>query len=235
VLAGDDGAEAPVGFPEHLAALAELVRAKHARLVIIDPLMAYLDPSVGAHRDQSVRRALLPLKELAQQTGCAVVLVRHLHKAPGRSASYRGGGSIGIIGAARSGLLATADPVDPDRRLLAPVKSNLAARVPTLAYTVSGEPPTITWLGPVAMTADTLVGAGADADSRTTQTAAAGVWLTEALAGGPREARALIEEAEAAGHSANVLRRAAETGHIAKVKHGFGRDSFWLWSLPQDP
>jgi hypothetical protein len=37
------------------------------------------------HRDQDVRRALAPLKTLAEETGVAMVVVRHLNKGGGAS------------------------------------------------------------------------------------------------------------------------------------------------------
>src|SRR3954462_8930130 len=75
--------------------------------------MAYLDRRVNASRDQDARQALAPLAVLADKVGVAVVVVRHLTKTGGENALYRGGGSIGIIGTARSGLLAATDPEDP--------------------------------------------------------------------------------------------------------------------------
>ena len=66
-----------------------------------------------------VRRAFHALRGLAERTGVAIVAVRHLNKASGANPLYRGGGSIGIIGAARCGLLLAPDPDDPERRILA--------------------------------------------------------------------------------------------------------------------
>ncbi len=81
------------------------VRRMGALLVVVDPLTAYLSERINSHRDQDCRRALWPLTKLAEETGAAVVVVRHLNKGNASNPLYRGGGSIGIIGAARSGLL----------------------------------------------------------------------------------------------------------------------------------
>ena len=56
--------------------------------------MAFLGEGVNAHRDQDVRRALAPMAKMAERTGAAVLVIRHLNKAPGGNALYRGGGSI---------------------------------------------------------------------------------------------------------------------------------------------
>ena len=63
--------------------------------------MAYLGRGVNASSDQHVRRALHQLKLLAEQTQCAILIIRHLNKAGHLPALYRGGGSIGILGACR--------------------------------------------------------------------------------------------------------------------------------------
>src|SRR5947208_3483055 len=84
--------------------------------------LALLDPAVIAASDAHARRALAPLARLAERHRCAILLVRHLAKQGGRRALYRGGGSIGIVGACRSGWLLAPDPHQPQRRVLAEVK-----------------------------------------------------------------------------------------------------------------
>ena len=65
-------------------------------LVVIDVLNVYLGADVDGHKDQDVRRALMPLAKLAERTAAAVVVLRHLNKSTGGPAIYRGAGSIGI-------------------------------------------------------------------------------------------------------------------------------------------
>jgi hypothetical protein len=89
-----------------------IVQADAAHLVI-DPLVAFLAPRHNVNSDQAVRQAFHALKGLAERTGVAIVAVRHLYKSVTGNPLYRGGGSIGIIGAARCGLLLAADPDDP--------------------------------------------------------------------------------------------------------------------------
>lgn|GEM_PF-3456641 len=114
-------------LPLDLGALERAIVESSAVLVVIDPLMAYLGVEVNSWRDQDVRRALAPLAALAERAGCAVVIIRHLNKGAGGSAIYRGGGSIGIVGAARAAFVVAKDPDDATARVLAPVKCNLAA------------------------------------------------------------------------------------------------------------
>jgi len=113
--------------------LRTLVTGTHARLVIIDVLMAYLPTGTDAHKDQDVRRVLARLAALAESTSCSILLLRHLNKGNG-DPLYRGGGSIGIVGAARAGMIVATDPDNADQRVLASVKNNLAPKPPSLLY-----------------------------------------------------------------------------------------------------
>ena len=79
---------------------------------IVDPLVAYLNPRVNTHSDAALRATLASLLYVVEALGLAVVLVLHLAKRSARNALYRGAGSIGLLGAARSGLVAR-DPDDP--------------------------------------------------------------------------------------------------------------------------
>jgi hypothetical protein len=76
-----------------------------------------------------VRAALTPLKAMAERTGCAVLLIRHLAKAKRGSLLSRGLGSVGIGGVARVGLLATQHPENPSLKILQALKNNLGPRI----------------------------------------------------------------------------------------------------------
>jgi len=123
-------------MPDGLDVLKTLVVEKAARLVVIDPMNAFFSGAVDSHRDQDVRTALAPLARVAEETGAAVVLIRHLTKAGGTNAITRGVGSIGIIGAARSAVLFAKDPDDTAgrRRVMARAKGNLAPLWPSLEF-----------------------------------------------------------------------------------------------------
>ena len=133
-----DGTLRPPTLADVLA-LEEAIHRTGARLLVIDVVMAYLPDGTDSHKDQDIRRVLSRLAALADRTGCTVLLLRHLNKAKGGDPLYRGGGSIGIVGAARAGLLVAPDPDDPERRVLASVKSNLGPAPESLAYRLVGE------------------------------------------------------------------------------------------------
>jgi len=112
----DDGLRMPT--LADIMQLRELITRTKARLVVVDVLMAYLPTGTDSHRDQDIRQVLGRLARLADDTGCTILLLRHLNKAKGGDPLYRGGGSIGIVGAARVGLLVAKDPDDDTVRPL---------------------------------------------------------------------------------------------------------------------
>jgi hypothetical protein len=198
--------------PRDLRTLERGVIRMQARLVMIDPLMSFLDSSVNPFSDQDARAVLLePLKRLAEATGAAILLLRHLNKSESGKALYRGGGSIGFIGAARSGLLVAKDPDDPEhQRVLACGKSNLGPPLPALRYRLVVDEdqtqPHVEWLGTCDYTADTLVTENAGDDPGAGEEAIQ--WLEELLADGPRPAGEMKRLARQAGISLATLRRA---------------------------
>ena len=94
------GTEKPLAFPDDIDFLADQIRERSAELVVIDPVAAFL--RVNIHNDQAVRKALSPLSGLAEETGAAIVLVRHLTKSGDANPLYRGAGSAGLIAAWRT-------------------------------------------------------------------------------------------------------------------------------------
>jgi hypothetical protein len=151
--------ERPPMLPRDLDHLESIVRQHAAAMVIVDPIMTFLDPETDAHKDQDVRLVLHRLSKLAAATDAAVLLVRHLNKYRSADAIYRGGGSVGIIGAARSGLLVARHPETPNTFVLAGTKANLAPMPASLTYTMepAGDVARIAWGEETEITADELV------------------------------------------------------------------------------
>jgi hypothetical protein len=203
-----------------------------AGLVVIDPLMAYLGPDINAHKDGDCRRALQPLADLARETGAAVIVIRHLNKAAGGNPLYRGGGSIGIIGAARSGLLVGRDPDNPDRRILASTKANLARTPASLTYALEIGPTgglRVGWIGESSHTAEVLLAARPDEEDRGALQEAVEV-LQAILANGARLVNDVKREAKAAGVSERSLFRAKAVMGVKSSKQTFSGK--WEWVLP---
>ncbi len=232
--------ERPVYLPQDIPAVCQAIQEHGAVLAIIDPLMAFLDGDVNAHRDQDIRRALRPLAQCAQETGAAVVVIRHLNKAPGGKAIYRGGGSIGIAGAARSALLVAEDPDDENKRVLARVKSNLAAPVPALGYQLAQNADgvvSIEWLGVAAHTATSLLATATVDPEERSATEECADWLQDQLDtnGGWVAAKDAQHEAHAAGFTEKVLRSARLRLCERPTKEGFGGAGQWVWRVRPSP
>lgn len=220
-------------LPTDVVALERKIREAGVRLVVVDPLMAFLPATVNTHRDQDIRLALRPLAQVAARTGAAFLIVRHLNKSAGASPLYRGGGSIGIIGAARAGLLFARDPEHDDRRVLAVTKSNLGPPAPALGCRLvsSGEVARIEWLGEAGYSAEDLLAVPTDRDERSAIEEAT-AFLRDALAEGPVPARDVKRAAREQGISDRTLARARRTLGGTARKAGFGRGAPWVWSLP---
>lgn len=216
-----------------LEVLRAAIQQNSAVLVIVDPLMAYLGTGAECNswRDQDVRRALAPLAALASETRAAIVLIRHLRKSSDSNPLYRGGGSIGIIGAARAGLLVARDPDDSERRVLAVAKSNLAREAPSLSYRMVEQDgaPCVEWLGSSPHDAAGLLAIPASAQERS-EVAEAEDWLLERLAAGPVPAKEVQRNAVAAGIAGRTLARAKGRLGIASGKRGYSQG--WYWALP---
>ncbi|MBX6370111.1 MAG: AAA family ATPase [Rhodospirillales bacterium] len=234
VQAGQRGR--PPEIPGDVPLLETVVRERKAGLVVVDPLAAFLAGSIDSHRDQDVRRALHALAALADRTGCTVLVLRHLNKSGGAKAIYRGGGSIGIIGAARVGLLVAADPKDDSRRVLAVVKSNLAAKPEALAYRLvtdaERDVAKLSWEGPAGYTADELLATRSE-DERSAEDEAE-EFLRAELEEGPKPASEVRRAAGQAGIAERTLRRAKDRiGVVARRVGGVASGGYWTWELPK--
>ncbi len=229
-------------LPADSAEVARAIAYVGAKLVVIDPLMAYLDGRVNSWRDQDVRAALAPLARLAEQTGAAILVLRHLTKGGGSNALYRGGGSIGIIGAARSGLLVAKHPERPEEeRVLASSKSNLGPPMPALGYRILATQdargtsiPRIEWLGATSYTAASLLAAadriGTEGVGEPSRLEEACAFLRETLAEGPRPAAEVERLARGYGISDHTLRRARR--ELSVTAQHDGRSGQWAITLP---
>ncbi len=221
-------------LPDDVQAIEAAIVQHGAALVVIDPVMAILSGQTDAHRDQDVRGALAPLAAVAARTGACIVIVRHLNKSAGGSAIYRGGGSIGIIGAARAGLLVARNPDDPTSadRVFAVTKSNLGPEAPSLAFRLVPVPEhdvaRVEWLGESKHSAEDLVAVhkGGTSPRNTAED-----FLREMLADGPVPALDVLKAAAAEDIATRTVYRAKKALGVLSKKDGM--DGGWRWRLPE--
>jgi RecA-family ATPase len=233
----EDGHDRLLSIPEDLALIEKGIRRVGARLVVVDPLMAFLSGDANSHRDQDVRRALAPLAGLAERTGASVLVVRHLNKAMANNPLYRGGGSIGIIGAARMAFVVGKDPQDENRRVLASTKNNLAMPPASLMFGLteadSGSVK-VNWLGQSEVSAKDILATPQDQEHAEARGEAV-EFLNDVLSDGPVAASQVKEEAEDAAISERTLARAKKALGVMSYREGeAGRrgKGQWLWKLP---
>ncbi len=239
ILEGVNEGGAAHGFSlrTDLDALRAAIHERKARLVVIDPLNAYLG-GTDTHKDVEVRAVLTPLSDLAEETGAAVVAVMHLNKTETMKSLYRIGGSIAFSGVARVVYMVDAAPEDEGkpnaekRRLFMPTKANMVEALPTLAFKV-GPGPTIEWLGETAHTAEQVL-APKDRERRDTRIQQAIEFLKDAVEHGPVRKRKILEEAEERGISERTLERGkAQLEIIARSRHSKKGIEKWYWMLPE--
>ena len=201
---------------------------KNARLVIIDPIQAYLGADVDMNRANEVRPIFMRLGQVAQRTGCAILLIGHLNKAAGMQSLQRGLGSIDIAAAVRSVMFIGKLKHDPTMRILTHEKSSLAPPGVSLAFSL-GDEGGFRWVGEYDITADEML-SGIE-PQRETKTQQAKDLICALLAGGKQVLSEDIDKAALErGIPGRTVRDAKrELGDALKSKIVEGRKKvFWM-------
>lgn len=216
-------ADQPFTIARDMPELRRIVLDSGARIVILDPLSAFLGSDVDSHNDASVRAGLYPLYRLARDTGVAVVAVRHLNKGSGAKALYRGGGSIGFIGMARAAYTVGRDPEEPEKRVMACTKMNIAPMPPSLSYSVKSAAggPFLEWHGIVDLDAQTVLDGDAGPSTKEIVQFLNGVVQN----GEPMSWAAIVEAGEKYGFTEKQLRYRRGQSKLVKIKGEAGNRS----------
>ncbi len=221
-------------LPGAVEGVRAIVHATGARIVGLDPLNAFLDASeVNINREQEVRAALRPLRDLAEEEGLLVIGQRHLNKRTDTPSLYRGGGSIGLAAVARSVVLVAKHPEDPGLRVMVSQKCNLCSedrKVPRAFRIAKDEDgrPRLEWLAEAPnIDADELLaprkpGPKADKVEQAKQ------YLRDHLTKGRKRRRDIVESGAKLGLSESSIDRAARALDVRKDYEGKER----MWSLP---
>lgn len=212
-----------------LNALMDEVRRRPPRLIVIDPLFAYVPAAQDMYRPNVIRSLLAQLKDIAEYDDTAILIVRHLTKSKRDKAIYQGGGSMDVIGAARSAFLVAEHPDDPTIKVVAHVKHNIAPRGKSWTYRLveprPGAIPVLEWIGESELTAEDLLNTG-DRQRKSAVDIAVD-YLREELKDGPRAVADLEAKALELGISKRTLDRAREEMDVEAKKHKEG----WILTL----
>lgn len=217
-------------------------RGHEVGLVVVDPVIAFFDAKVNSWNDQQSRPVMAALRELARDERCVAVGIRHFKKDKSDAkVMNRGGGTVGMIGAVRAGLVVVDHPEDPELKVFGNSKLNVGVKGPLWSYRIVRveieggiETSKIEWAGKVEgyRDIDHLL-ATPPREEREPRTSAR-EWLLTNL---PMRSEFMQQWAERDGHAWATMRRARkelrQEGLIDLRKVG-GRkdpDEHWEWYL----
>lgn len=202
--------------------IEETILAEKAKLLILDPLQAFLGEGTDMHRANSVRPLFSRLGKVANKTGCAIVIIGHMNKAGGTKGLYRGLGSIDITAAARSVLLVGRVRADPSIRIMAQIKSSLAPEGKKIAFKLDEENGFV-WIGEYDIDLDELLG-GSSTESVLKR---AEKLIKEVLDDGAKSSDYVVERAKEKQISQRTLKTAKKNLEVKSIKTKDG----WKWQL----
>jgi hypothetical protein len=133
-----------------------ILKTTDPRLVIIDPLQAFLGEGVDMHRANEIRPIFSFIRQLAEKYNFALIILEHLNKNIGGKATYRGLGSMDITGAARSILMFGCDPEDDNNKGFMHAKSNLDRKGEIVGFSITDNG--LEWNPSTTLTADMILG-----------------------------------------------------------------------------
>ncbi len=136
--------------------LEEALIRTNAKMLILDPIQAYLGGGMDMNRANEARDMTKKLGALAEKYHCAIILIGHMNKASGNKAAYRGMGSIDFFAVARSVLLVGRIEGENDLRAVIQIKNNLAEFGHPKAFRLSEDG--FDWIGDYDITADEVLG-----------------------------------------------------------------------------
>ena len=207
--------------------IEKAIRENQAKLVIIDPLQAFLGANVDMNRANEVRPIFRKLADVAQATECAIVMIGHLNKAAGAQSTYRGLGSIDITAVVRSLLFIGKVKNDPTTRVIVHEKSSLAPPGQSLAFSL-GDEKGFRWIGAYDISAEDLLAGGEGSKTELKQEQAVKL-IREFLSEGRQASMADInKEAMERGISERTVRLAKNSMRDELESERRGKD-WWIW------
>jgi archaellum biogenesis ATPase FlaH len=205
--------------------LEQAIRQTGSKVIVLDPIQAYLGGDVDMHRANEIRPVMKRLALLAERTGCAVILIGHMNKMGGAKSAYRGLGSIDIRAAVRSVLVVGRVKDEPTLRIVAHDKSNLAPEGKSIAFEL--DPDTgFAWKGYCETTVDELLCGNGSLLSKTAQ---AEKLLKDLLSEGEMLSEEITSQAKELDISNRTLKIAKQNIGVKSFRKG----DKWYSSLPR--
>lgn len=222
-------------FPFCCPELLELIQGTGSKFLVVDPYLSFLAPGLNPFVEQDVRSALGPLNALAQQTGIAVLCIRHPNKNSSQKKIYRGGGSLGVTAIARTVLWLGQDPDDEDIRIVSGIKNNLGPIPKSVGYrlNVIGHSVAVDWSGLVEDSGDDEV-SESEILGKKDALGDAKRFLESELKEGPVPTKEIQIRAQAAGISVGTLRNAKAALGVWARRRTENYEPFWEWGMPKN-
>jgi hypothetical protein len=219
-----DESEQPLSLSDDRIEQA-IIKSK-AKLLILDPLQAYLGTDVDMHRANEIRPIFKSLSGVAERTDCAIIIVGHMNKMTSNTKGmYRGLGSIDIAAAVRSILLVGRDKEHENTRVMAHLKSSLAPEGSAIAFELDESG--FRWVGKYEMSVEELL-YGISSEREPTKESQAIILITELLKNGEMQSIDVYKRLEEHGISKRTAENAKSRIGVVSSK----KSSAWTWKLP---
>jgi hypothetical protein len=208
---------------EALGWIEKHIVEQRAAVLILDPLLAYMQGGIDMNKANETRPFMARLAELAKATNVTVIALRHLTKGEKDKAIFRGLGSVDITAAARSAVLIGHHPENDELRAMVHIKHNLSERGPSQLYAlVDGDRerrivPMVEWQGECELGPEDFLKSSDKVGRPDTELKAAIDFLQSALCDGPRRIKDVIGDGEKRSYSPRTVRRASKVIGVIKI------------------
>lgn len=206
--------------------LEQAIKDTQAKLLVIDPLQAYLGIDNDMQRSNSTRSVFGRLAKVAERTGCAIVLIGHMNKSSRTKGIYRGLGSIDIAAVARSILLVGRDSSNPYYRIMVQIKNNLAPEGKAFVFELNPDLG-FSWIGQEEHEMEDLLFQRSKGESKLDK---AKEYLKLLLNGSDMPCADILEKMRATGIGTRTVEQAKKDMGIISYKLG----DKWYWRLSEE-
>lgn len=203
--------------------LESVIKATDAKLLVLDPIQAFIPPDSDMHSATQMRTVMRSLADIAERNHCAILLVGHMNKCSTGKNLYRGLGSIDIAAIARSVLMIERDEVNSDLRYMFPVKSNLAPEGEKVAFILNMDVG-FCWVGKIGQDCNKTAIEGGKIDGKLEKAVRV---LRMILTNHIVQSSEVITNLKQMGISERTVRMAKKELPIKAIK----RNNTWWWKL----
>ena len=207
--------------------LRQAIEQFHPRLVVIDPLQAYVENDSDLMSASKARRLMKRTGIWAAMYDCAIVVIGHLNKSGGQKDLYRGLGSIDLVASARSVLQVERKEDDRAVRIVHHVKSSAVPNGPDFSFEIRPETG-FRWLETAEPDSSPQEEPVADLPRNKHELAA--ILIARALENGPVESieiRRLMAEYRIGDKTMNDAKTALGIKPYRKMRR-------WYWAMPRE-